>query len=297
VKLSRVITILSFTPLVFSTVIAAPISFNTALPVHKGGFLSRQQVIWTQKHKDPSSMDREMDVLAFPGVLVYGVTAKLALMGVIPIIDKELRFGSTGITREATGLGDISTTARYQIYERNRKGQTWRGAVLAGLKWPTGKDKESDSLGRLPPSVQLGSGSTDPFIGTVWSAQWLSGQTDADLVYRRNTRANSFKFGDLIQANVSYQHRLWPKVLKSKGTPHYFYGVLEANNIYQEKNEAGSTKNNNSGGYQLFLTPGLQWVTQRTVLELAGQFPAIQDLNGTALETNARLITSFRIWF
>jgi len=289
--------ILSFLPWFWTPLNAAPISFNTALPVHKSGLLIRQQVDWTQKHKDPSSLDREMDVTAFTSVFVYGVTSKLALIGVIPILDKELEARATGTQRESTGLGDVSTTARYQVFERNRSGQTWRGAVLGGLKWPTGKNKESDGLGRLPPPVQSGTGSYDPFVGTVWSTLWLSGELDADLVYRRNTRANSFKFGDVIQSNFSYQHRFWPRVLKSEGVPHFFYAVLEANNIYQEKNEAGSTKNNNSGGYQLFITPGLQWVTQRTVLELASQLPAIQDLNGTTLETNVRLITSFRIWF
>lgn len=248
-------------------------------------------------HDDPSSMDRRMDVAAVPLTLVYGATSRLALMGTFPYLDKRLKIGSTGAERKASGLGDIMTAARYQVYERNRKGETLRGALFAGLKWPTGKDDESDSSGLLPPPVQFGSGSYDPLAGTVWSWQKLSFQIDADFLYRRNTSAGGFKSGDMIQEDVSFQVRLWPKTLKTEGVPKYLYGVLEANSLYQYRNEAGGVKDGDSGGYQLFLAPGLQWVSKRTVLELAVQLPAIQNLNGSALKTDFNLLGGFRWWF
>ncbi len=279
------------------TLSAAPISFNTALPVHEGGLLFRGQAVWMRMHDDPSPMGREMDVVAAPTVLVYGATSKLALMGIFPIMDKRLNVRSMGVTRKASGLGDIMAIARQEIFERNWTGQTARGALFAGVKWPTGRSKESDALGLLPKPVQLGSGSYDPIVGTVWTMQWLSGEVDTDFSYQRNTWANDFKFGDIITQDVSFQYRLWPRTLEAEGVPGYLYGVLEANNIYQAENETAGVKDGNSGGYQLFLTPGVQWVTKRAVLEVAARLPAIQELNGQALKTDYHLIGSIRLWF
>lgn len=276
---------------------AAPISFNTALPVHEGGLLFRGQGIWMRMHNDPSPMGREMDVAAVPSVLVYGMTSKLALMGIFPYLDKKLAIKSTGAVRRASGLGDIMTVGRYQVFAQNSPGQTTRGAVFAGLKWPSGTSAESDALGVLPHPVQLGSGSYDPIFGTVWTGQWLAFQVDADISYQKNTEANDFKFGDVLEQNLSFQYRLWPRLLDAEGLPSYLYGVLEANNIYQGKNKAGGIGDDDSGGYHLFLTPGLQWVSRRTVFELATQLPVVQSLNGTALKTDYRLTGSFRFWF
>lgn len=276
---------------------AAPISFNTALPVHEGGLLFRGQAAWMRLHDDPSPMGREMDVAAVPSVFVYGVTSKLALMGVFPYMDKRLKIASMGATREASGLGDIMTIAREEIFQWNGTGRTVRGSLFGGVQWPTGRSKESDASGLLPKPVQLGSGSYNPIVGTVWTMQWLSAEVDADFSYQRNTWANDFKFGDMIAQDVSFQYRLWPRTLEAEGVPSYLYGVLEANNTYQAKNEAAGAKDDNSGGYQLFMTPGVQWVTRRFVLEAAAQLPAVQELNGQALKTDYQLIASARLWF
>lgn len=292
----RLLCALAATILAANSAFSAPISFNTALPVHERGLLFRTQGIWTRMHDDPSPAGREMDVIAVPNILVYGATSKLALMGVFPYLHKRLELRTSGAIREASGLGDIATLGRYEVFERSRRGFTARGAVFAGLEWPTGADEEADALGALPKPVQLGSGSFDPFLGTVWTAQWLNLQLDADLFYQRNLRANAFKFGDVWAQNTSLQYRLWPRALKG-GVPSYLYGVLEANNVYQARNELAGVDDPDSGGYQLFLTPGVQWVAKRAVLELAAQLPVVQELHGAALKTDRRLIASVRLWY
>lgn len=39
---------------------AAPITFNTALPVAKGEFINREQVVLVRSGSDPSSLQRDM---------------------------------------------------------------------------------------------------------------------------------------------------------------------------------------------------------------------------------------------
>ena len=272
---------------------AAPLSFNTALPVHKGGLLYRGQVIWNRS----SDLDREKNVVEVPSVLVYGATPKLALIGIFPYVTKRFKTESTGVTRSASGLGDITTIARYQIFQRNKKGRTLRGALFAGMKWPTGKDTATDSRGTVPRSVQLGTGSFDPILGTVWTGQWLDFEVDGDILYQRKTHAGGFKAGDLLRKDVSLQVRLLPRELGSSGIPNFLYGVLEFNSIFEAKNENQGVKDPNSGGYRLLAVPGLQWVSKRLVLEVGAQLPLVENLNGSALERDFTLIGSLRYWF
>ena len=79
--------------------------------------------------------------------------------------------------------------------------------------------------------------------------------------------------------------------------PGFLYGVIETNLLYQDKNEAGGVDDPNSGGVTLFLSPGVQYVTRRWVLEAVVQWPAFQDLNGTALEDDFTVRAGFRFNF
>ena len=69
---------------------ASPITFNTALPVARGEGIFRIQSKLIRSTGDPSPMDRELEVWAFPIVAVYGFTEKLALFGIAPIFIKNL---------------------------------------------------------------------------------------------------------------------------------------------------------------------------------------------------------------
>ncbi|MDE2290820.1 MAG: transporter, partial [Elusimicrobia bacterium] len=121
-------------------------------------------------------------------------------------------------------------------------------------------------------------------------------EVDADLSYLRGTWARDFKAGDRLSQDASLQVRLWPRTLAAAGVPSYLYGVLEAANVYQAEDEAGGARDADSGGYQLFVTPGLQWVTERAVVEAAVQVPAVQRLNGGALRSDFNLLGGFRVW-
>lgn len=278
---------------------AAPETFNTALPVGEGDFVFREQFLAIKASDDPSPADRNLEVLGGVSVLGYGVTSDLAIFGMLPYLDKELDLtmpGGQRISRSTSGIGDAQLFARYTILQKDMRGSNFRIAPFIGIKLPTGDDDDSDSMGRLPQPLQLGSGSWDPFGGVIATYQTLDYQVDAQLSYKAHTEANGFEFGDEFGFDASLQYRLWPRELGG-GVPGFLYGVIETNLLHQAKNEIGGVKDPNSGGTKLFLSPGLQYVTKRWVLEAIVQIPVVQDLGGTALEDDYTVRAGFRVNF
>lgn len=263
----------------------APQTFNTALPVGTGEFVFRGQFVLDQSGDDPSGADRDRTAWALVSVLGYGITRDIAVFGALPTVDKSLNVnvGASRRSRGASGIGDVAVFARYTAFKRDWPGRTFRIAPFAGIEAPTGNDDERDALGLLPPSVQPGSGSWDPFGGIVATYQTLAFQIDGQASYRANTKANGFAFGDVARLDGSLQYRLWPRRLRG-GVPGFLYGVIEANLIYRDNNRSAGIADANSGGTTLFLLPGLQYVTKRWIVEAGAQIPVIQDLNGTAPE-------------
>lgn len=276
---------------------AAPETFNTALPVAKGESIFREQFLYNKASDDPGPLDRDLEVFGGVSVLGYGVTSDLALFGVLPVLEKRLELTDAlgrRIARSTRGVGDAQLFARYTVLQRDLPGQNFRIAPFLGIELPTGNDDDSDSFGRLPAPLQLGSGSWDPFGGVIATYQTLDYEIDAQIAHKINTEANDFEFGDEFRFDVSLQYRLWPPELGT-GVPGFLYGVIEANLLHQSKNEINGMSDPNSGGTTLFVSPGLQYVTKEWVVEGIVQLPVIQDLNGSALEDDVVVRAGFRV--
>ncbi len=278
---------------------AAPETFNTALPVPKGEFIFREQFLYKRASADPSPANRKLEVAGGISVLGYGVSGDLAVFGALPYLHKSLDVtpaGGARATRTTAGIGDARLFARYTVFHDDAPGRTFRIAPFAGVELPTGDNDDRDSLGVLPATLQLGSGSWDPFAGIVATYQTLGFEVDVATSYKANAEANGFAFGDEARFDASLQYRLWPRALKG-GAPGFLYGVIEANLLYQDKNEIDGADDPNSGGVTLFVSPGVQYVTRRWVIEAVAQWPAVQDLNGTALEDDFTVRAGFRFNF
>ncbi len=128
------------------TAFPAPITFNTALPVADGQGVFRMQSKFIRSTQDPGTQDRELTVRALPLVAVYGATRRLAIFGIVPILNKKLQINASGVTRDTSGLGDITILARYTAWKKDGPGRTTRLAPFIGIEAPTGKDNEKDSL-------------------------------------------------------------------------------------------------------------------------------------------------------
>lgn len=268
---------------------AAPQTFNTALPVAAGQWLLRGQFVY--RHGD--APDGETQAIGAAAVAGYGIMPDLALFAAVPWLDKRLE--RDGLERSEAGIGDLRLFARYTAFQRNWTGRTLRIAPFAGLELPTGEDEARDRLGRLPPSLQPGSGGLDAFFGTVATYQTLEYQLDAQLAYQANGEGDFFEPGDVFRADASLQYRLWPRTL-GPGVPGFLYGTLEANLAHSgDLKVEGLVRD--SGGTEVFISPGLQYVTRRWVVEAAVQLPVVRDFGPAGVESDLRVLAGFRVNF
>jgi len=278
---------------------AAAQTFNTALPVGEGRYVLREQLVHRRAGGDPTGAERVSTAWSAVSVLGYGATPDLTVFAALPLVHKRLDVTTASgrrVERSAGGLGDARLFARYTAFRADAPGRTFRIAPFAGVEAPTGRDDAGDRLGRLPRPAQPGSGAWDGFGGVVATWQTLAYEIDVQAAYTANTGADGFAFGDVARLDGSVQYRVWPRELGG-GVPGFLYGTLGANLIHREETTLAGRADARSGGTQLFLAPGLQYVTKRWVLEGAVQLPVAQELNaaGLADEVIARL--GFRVTF
>lgn len=267
-----IIGILAFSP---EFAFAAPVTFNTALPVSQDHWVGREQVIYGEANRSGDEI-REARSLT---VLGYGVTPDLAVFSVLPVISRDLDL-ATGGERNAVGIGDVKAFARYTAYQKDLSGGTFRIAPFLGLELPTGDNRKSDSMGRLPPGLQLGSGSWDVFGGVVASWATLDWNIDGQVGWQANTRADGVNGGDMFEADLAIYKRLLPTELSAE-TSGFLLGGLELNYKDEGRTSIGGIANPNSGGERLYVTPGLQYASKLWMAEAAVQIPVTQSLNGT----------------
>ncbi len=241
-------------------------------------------------------MSRDLDALVAATVLFYGVDSRLMVLGVLPFMYKriELTTPAGRVARHTTGFGDLTTVVRYTALAIDKPGETFRIAPFAGLKLPTGAQNEADALGRYPQPFQLGSGSWDPLGGAVLTWQTLRWELDVSGTYQLRTEANDFRAGDEARGDASFQWRLIPWGSLGAGVPSYLFGVLETAAVWDGKDKVSGTKNPDSGGFTWYVTPGLQWISERSIVEAAVEIPVVQQTNGLALKNDFIAVLSFR---
>ncbi len=270
---------------------AGGINTDTALPVREGGFVFRSQARWLRATDDPTPLDRDINVVAIPNVLVYGATPDLSLFAIFPYIFRSVKFTdpSSGkrIKKDDNGVGDLTLLGRYTVYGRDYPSGTARFSLLGGIKLPTGVES-------LRPITTR---SVDFPLGGVSTLAWGFGrhEIDADLIYRINTEADGFRNGNELDHDLAYEFRIYPWTLPEFGVPNSLYVVAEANGVFSQKSKQNGKTIEDSGGYTLFLSPGLQLATRRYVLEASIQLPVIQDLNGNQVKTDFVLAAGFRV--
>lgn len=274
---------------------AGPITFLTALPVGQSQAVIRGQYLLIRASDDPTTADRELTVTGVPVAMAVGVTTRLALFGIVPILDKSIKVNTPigRVTRDTTGLGDIVAFARYTVYALDAAESTFRVAPFGGFKMPTGDRHESDALGGLPRPLQLGSGSWDGLGGIAVTWQTKQWELDADVAYKKNSEADGFRFGDEFSTDLSFAYRVWPGQLGA-GVPGFLFAVVETNLVSQRRNEVAGIRDPDSGATRWDIDLGLEYATTNFIVEGIVQIPAVDEANGAGLGNDFRFTAGVR---
>jgi len=257
---------------------AAPITFNTALPVSEEEVILREQIIYT-KLSGPNADVNSLTAVTVGG---YGITSKWSVFGVLPVTHIDANID--GVSSDSFGLGDATLFSRYEIYRKDGRGSTTRLAPLIGVRVPTGKTGETSD------------GSTDIFGGLIATIATTQYNLGGQVVYTENGEANDFEAGNTLAFDASLQYRIWNSA-PDANSPSFLFGVIEGNITRQGNSSFDGFETLNTDGTQFSISPGLQYVTQRWIADLAVTIPITDSFDNVTLTPNYSVLTSLRVNF
>ena len=241
----------------------APINSNVALRPSTGGVIIRQQLRYFEAG--------EVKAFVVPTTILYGLRDDLTLILTTPVVFREVHDPMTGETRRDSGVADLTFLTKFRVF-RDDFGptETRRLSLLGGLEIRSG-------------DTGFTSDSYDPIFGGVFTHAEGRHAFDADLLWKFNT-AGGAAGADQMKYDVAYLYRLAPEQYTSSKLTALF-GVLELNGQYDT-----------NGDHELFVSPGISYVTKRWTLEGTVQLPIVQELDHR-LARDFVVGLSFRIRF
>lgn len=279
---------------------AIPVNNDIALTVFDEQVLVREQVVYTRKSDDPSPLDQKEDHLHVSTVFAYGITQDLSVQLTYPFMIQEIEETRNGqrVKRKTSGFGDLKAVGKFEFFENDSLGKTENAAIIAGLQMPTGDTDDEDRYGKLSRDLQVGKGSWNPIAGLAYNWETFRHEFDASFSYMLHTEGHGYEFGDMLHHNASYQFRVWPWSLDGiEGLPGYWFVGVELNGVWHQKDKDRGRTVDASGGYTLYGSPTLQFISRRFIWESSIQLPMIQVTNGEQSETDLMLRTGFRVQF
>jgi len=200
------------------------------------------------------------------------------------------------------GAGDTMLMTKTLVYADDYLVPTSQVSMLLGVSIPTGSINQDEKGQILPYSMQLGSGTFDPFIGVLYEGSSSPLWWGANVSYLARAYENykSYNLGDEYRADfyAMYQarHNLVGELqIKSK-----YVGHLEGQAREIEQDGDGHMKMmgmptaafmsnlydpDNYGGSTVDLSAGVQWQPfHNHILNAQFSVPLFQNLHGTQLE-------------
>lgn len=204
----------------------------------------------------------------------YYVNKRIQLFAFIPYSFNSMK--GTEQVVSSHGLGDITVIGNYLLLntgeDKTKKFKhTWMAG--AGVKLPTGDSNLEDKGVLVNPNFQLGTGSLDFLLSTVYTLRYQKAGLSVESGYKINTRnRNDYVFGN--QFHASSQIFYW----QNAG----MFAFLPNAGVYFEqaaKHRDGTILQANTGGSSVQLTAGLETYVKGFTVGFTYKHPVNQHYN------------------
>ncbi|MDF9798963.1 hypothetical protein OKW21_004226 [Catalinimonas alkaloidigena] len=218
------------------------------------------------------------------------LTDRIQLFASIPYSFNQMEGSHQKVT--AAGLGDISVLANYTLVNTGEDvGNPWRHTWLAGggVKLPTGDFRQQDQGLLVNPNFQLGTGSTDFVLNTIYTVRFQNVGLNLGTTAQLNTEnPEGYRFGN--QWNASTQLFYWRQMK--------YLSILPNIGMYYETGEMhtdNGIRQLNSGGEVWLAQVGLDIYYRDVAVGFTFKNPVSQQMNSdevAAIESKERIMIS-----
>lgn len=210
----------------------------------------------------------------------YYVNKRIQLFAFIPYSFNAMN--GTEQVVNSHGLGDITIIGNYLLLntgedKTKRFKHTWMAG--AGVKLPTGDSNLKDNGALVNPNFQMGTGSTDFLVSTVYTLRYQKAGLSVESGYKMNTRnRNDYLFGN--QFHASSQFFYW-----QNAGPFAF--LPNAGVFFEQaaRHKDGSIIQANTGGSSVQVTAGLETYVKGFTVGFTYRHPVRQHYNSDNIAT------------
>jgi len=211
---------------------------------------------------DPSYIkgDDQSFLLLTPSVL-YGLSDSASLYFTVPYA-LDYRSGN----QHAAGIADSNVQFEYAFYQASDAVKTETATVVTGITLPTGSFTKSPATGFGSPTYFLGGTYNRTYVDWLWFV--------SPGILMLSPHSN-IHYGSQYLYQFGTGHTIL--LIKDKYT---FFGLLELDGLYSEKNKVLGQFDPDSGGNLLLLTPSVSLATEKFIVQLGLSLPVSQHLYG-----------------
>jgi hypothetical protein len=274
-------------------VLAAETLFASGTRVSLSHIYKRKGTLFRGSTEVADPLGRSLDEHWLVTGIDYGLRADVTLSALVPLVSKSLNSGAGDVS--AQGLGDVALVAKYRAYKRDWRRSTFNFATIGGVETPTGKTNATQGGVTLPPGLQPGLGSWNPFVGLSANLSLDRFRYDALALYKLNTEgAAGYEKGDFDTFAISAKYRFLFRKYPGP-TAGARLGL-----IWRHEGQASQygVPQVNSGSRELLLHLGLGWHPRPGIdVSLAADFPLNQTYEGEQLGLDYRTFLAVGVRF